>query len=996
MGTSGGGVWKSTDAGQSWDNISDGWIEAGSIGDIKVASSDSNVVYVGTGSGCPRGNISAGIGLFRSNDAGDTWKHIGLGEAGQIPEIAVHPNNPDLVYVAALGHIFGPNEERGIFRSKDGGKNWEKILFVNDRTGFNDIAMDPTNPRILYAAAWMVERKPWAIISGSEEGGVWKSADGGDTWEKLAGGLPTGLVGKIDLTVSPANPDRVWALVEAPEDGGVYLSEDGGKTWQLVNGDRKLLQRAWYYTHIYADPKDANTVYALNTDFYKSTDGGVTFEQIPVIHGDCHDLWLNPDNPDILLQLNDGGGHVSLNGGKTWSTLLNQPTAEFYRVFVDNQFPYRVYGPQQDNSTISVPSISTHGITPFEQWYEVAGGEAGHISFDPDNPNIVYAGSIGNRIDRIDISTGYQRGIKVYPELDLGNAARDLKYRFQWNAPVRVDPHDSSVVYMSSNFIHRTTNGGQSWETISPELTRNDVEKQDFPGYPITNDATTVEVYDTVFALEISPQERGVIWVGTDDGRVHLSRDNGANWNEITPAGMPDFGVVNMIDISPHGSGRAFIAVYRYRQDDFKPYIFRTNDYGANWESLTNGTNGIPDGHFVRVVREDPVRKGLLYAGTEYGIYVSFDDGAHWQSFQLDLPVTPVTDLRVHRGDLVVATQGRSFWILDDVTPLHQINDEVKAAGGWLYAPRVAYRMQMGGGLGLGYGSHSRPTNPKPGVMIFYLLAEESDGEITLQILDSGQNVVRTYSSEKAEETGPAGFGAPPTGDTRLSKKAGMNRFVWDLSYPGVVPVEDAVTSFAGNPRIGPKASPGKYSVRVTLDNWTQTQSFEIEADPRLPTSQAEWDEQLELGLQIQGRVGELYDTIRRARSVREQALDVAKRLEQKGEGTDGGGGIGDAARALADKLTAIEGKLMQTKNESSQDPLNFPPRLDAQFLAVYSEVVDSYFRPTDGARQRFRDLEQEFSTIQSELKQVMGTDLPAFIDKVELLGEGPVFVPHR
>ena len=993
MGSTGGGVWKTTDAGESWQNISDGFIEAGSIGDIRVAASDPNIIYVGTGSGCPRGNVSAGIGVYRSTDGGETWKHVGLREAGQIPEMAIHPANPDVVYVAALGSVFGKNAERGIFRTTDGGTTWKKVLYVSDQTGFNDIAMDPSNPRVLYAAAWTVERKPWSLISGSEEGGIWKSTDGGETWTKLEGGLPTGLVGKIDVTVSPVDPKRLWALIEAPDDkGGVYRSDDGGKSFKHVNDERKLQQRAWYYTHIYADPKDAQTVYALNTSFFKSTDGGRTFEPIPVLHGDCHDLWLNPDNPEILVQTNDGGAHVSLNGGKTWSSLLNQPTAEFYRVFVDNQFPYRLYGPQQDNSTVTVPSIFTHGITPFESWYEVAGGEAGHISFDPNHPGIVYAGSIGNRLDRLDVHSGYARSIKVYPELDIGQRALNLKYRFQWNAPVRVDPHDASVVYMTSNRVHRTRDGGQSWETISPDLTRNDPEKQDFPGVPITNDSTTVEVFDTIFAFEISPFEKGVLWAGSDDGRVHVSRDNGSTWSEVTPRGMPDFATVNAIEFSAHDQRRVFLAVYNYRQDDFKPYVFRTNDNGASWALLTDDKNGIPDGHFVRVVREDPDRKGLLYAGTEYGMYISFDDGAHWQSFQLDLPVTPVSDLRVHRKDLVVATQGRSFWILDDLTPLHQIDDEVKGASAWLYRPRTSYRMQMPGGFGLRYGWQAVAQNPPPGAMIFYTFAKAPEGEVKLEILDGGGNRIRSVSSEGEEAAGPPAFGGPPRGDTKLTKKAGMNRFVWDLSYEGVKPPEGAVTAFAGNPQSGPKAPPGTYQVRLSSGDWSQTETFEVQADPRLPTTASEWQELLDFGLQVRDRIGEIYDAIRKVRSVRDQAKSVAKRLE----GGDGAKEVGEAAEALASKLSAIEEKLIQTKNESNQDPLNFAPKLDAQYLTVYGEVSSAFFRPTDAARQRFSDLNQEWTAVEAELKEVLESDVPAFNEKARLAGATAVMVPSR
>ncbi|MFH1572701.1 MAG: glycosyl hydrolase, partial [Acidobacteriota bacterium] len=686
-GYTGGGVWKTQDAGQTWTSVSDDHFEAGSIGAITVADSDPNVIYVGTGSACPRGNISPGIGVYKSTDAGKTWRHIGLRESGQIGRIQVHPKDHDLVYVAALGHIFGSNAERGVFRSKDGGRTWEKVLFVSNKTGAVDISLDANNPRVIYAAMWTVVRKPWTIDSGSEESGLYQSTDGGDTWSKLGGGLPSGVVGRIAVSASPARPDRVWALVEAPEDrGGIFRTEDGGKTWRKINGERRFLQRAWYYIHIYADPKSPETVYVLNTGFYKSSDGGRTFQSYRVPHGDNHDLWINPHDPQKMINANDGGANVSFNGAQSWTGQMNQPTAEFYRITADNRFPYRVYGAQQDNSTASV---SSRGSGDF---YDVGGGESGHIAVDPRNPDIVYAGSYGGTITRTDVGTGLSRSIMAYPESATGQRAADMKYRFQWNAPIRISPHDPDVVYHCSQFVHRSRDAGLSWEIISPDLTRNDKSKQDYSGNPITHDNTGVEVFGTVFALEESPRVAGLLWAGSDDGPMHLSRDNGKTWKNVSPTNIPPFGTVNMIDLSAHDPGRAFIAVHKYREDDFKPYVFRTNNYGESWDLLTDGRNGIPANHFVRVVREDPDRKGLLYAGTEFGMYISFDDGAHWQKFQLNLPVTPITDLMVYRKDLLVATQGRSFWILDDLSPLHQINKDTAAAKVHLFAPRAAYR----------------------------------------------------------------------------------------------------------------------------------------------------------------------------------------------------------------------------------------------------------------------------------------------------------------
>ncbi len=652
LGATGGGVWKTEDAGQHWDNVSDDYFHVGSIGAITVAPSDPDVVYVGTGSADIRGNVSTGKGVYRSTDGGKSWSFEGLEDAGQIGDIVVSPRDPDLVYLASIGHAFGPNPTRGVFRSRDGGKTWQKVLFVSDSTGFIDLAMDPNNPRVLYAAAWQTERKPWTIVSGGHEGGIWKSTDGGDHWTKLGGGLPTGLVGKASVTVSPADPDRVWVLIEASpiDKGGVYRSDDAGKTWRQTSHSHDLTQRAFYYIHIFADPKDPNTVYALNTSPYRSIDGGKTFTRIRVPHGDTHDFWINPEHPDYLAIADDGGAQVSLTHGKTWSTYYNQPTAQFYRVITDNGFPYRVYGPQQDNSTISVPAWSpgTGRLTPQGEWVTVGGGESGYIALDPDHPKLSYAGSYGGDIDRMDRETGQGQNVVAYPQLALGEAAKDLKYRFQWNAPILMSKFDSSVVYHAAQYVLKTTNGGQSWTRISPDLTRDDTAKQVLAGKPIESEETGVEVYGTIFALAEGTESPDVLWAGSDDGLVHLTRDGGKTWKDVTPPGLPAYSTVNVIAPSPHQAGQAYVTAYRYRMDDWHPYVYETKDWGAHWTRIADGTRGIPAGDPVRVVREDPVRAGLLYAGTEFGMYVSFDDGAHWQTLQQNLPPVPVTDLTVH------------------------------------------------------------------------------------------------------------------------------------------------------------------------------------------------------------------------------------------------------------------------------------------------------------------------------------------------------------
>ena len=968
LGATGGGVWKTSDGGNNWANVTDGFLGVGSIGAIAVAPSDPNVIYVGTGSGCPRGNISTGDGIYRSTDAGKTWTHLGLRHAGQIPKIRVHPNNPDIVYAAALGHIFGSNEERGVYRSTDGGGSWERILYIDEETGFFQIAMDVNNPRILYASAWRVERKPWSLISGNENGGIWKSTDAGDTWEKLEGGLPTGLIGKIDVTVSPANSDRVWALIEAEgERGGLYRSDDAGDTWRRVNGDAKLRQRPWYYIHIYADPQDQDTIYALNTRFYKSIDGGKTFDQqIRVPHGDNHDLWINPNWPEMMIEANDGGANVSFNGGGSWSGQMNQPTAQMYRVFVDDDWPYRIYGPQQDNSTISVPSRTAGGFgRNFPDWYSVGGCESGHIAIDPRDNSIIYAGCYGGSISRTDRKTGTARGILTYPQLQLGQAPSDLKYRFQWNAPIRISPHDPDVVYHTSQVVHRTRDGGQSWEVISPDLTTDNPETQEYAGGPISHDSTGVEVYNTIFAFEDSPHAAGLLWAGSDDGKIHLSRDNGTTWTDITPPDMPAGGTVNIIDLSAHDPGRAHVAVYRYREDDFRPYIFQTDDYGANWKLLTDGSNGIPATNFVRAVREDPVRKGLIFAGTEFGMYVSFDDGAHWQDFQLELPVAPVTDMQIHRGDLVLSTQGRGFWILDDITPLRELSGEVMAAEAWLFAPRTAYR---GGRLG--------------GVRINFYFEQEPEGEVKLEVLDAAGEVVHSVTGKAGASERPSepqgGFARRFGGSgDRLTVKEGLNTYQWGLRRKGPEIPSDVVL-WGSAP--GRALVPGSYTVRLSNGDWSQEQPLQVDLNPKIGRTVEDFQLQDELLLQVGETIDELYAGLAKLRDIKKQSAEVVARLKKAGVEDDE---VAESQEAMADKLTAIEQQLTQVKSKSGQDPINFPPMLDNQIVNLYGFIAQSDDRPTDGSSERFEDLRPELADLMGQLQEIVDTDLAAFNEMV-------------
>lgn len=1013
MGATGGGVWKTIDAGMTWFNVSDamrrlepktepgimgdvapGMAELGllrepvgglpervewqrrpgdgfgaaSIGAIAVAPSDPNIVYAGTGSACPRGNISPGDGVYKSVDAGETWRHIGLPKAGLIGRILVHPADPELVYVAVLGNIFDANPERGVYRSTDGGLSWTKVLFVSDEAGAVDLAMNPVNPRVLYAATWQARRSPWNMVSGGPGSGLYKSVDGGNTWVELVEGLPEGVKGRIAVAVSPAAPKRVWALVEA-EDGGLFRSDNGGEKFRLVSADRELRQRAWYYTHIEADPRDADTMYVLNVMFWKSVDGGSSFRPIRTPHGDNHALWINPDDPRNMIEGNDGGANVSFNGGRTWSTQANQPTAELYRVTVDDQHPYWLYGGQQDNSAVAIPSRSPGGIDR-EDWYAPAGCESATIAVDPRNPDITYGGCYGGSIGRYDSALEHQQEVMAWPELAVGQQAEDLKYRFQWNSPIRISPHDPSVLYHCANVVLRSTDEGRSWSEISPDLTRDDVSKQGYAGEPITRDNTGVEVYGTIFAFEESAHRAGLLWAGSDDGLVHLSENGGADWRDITPAGMPEWGTVNAIELSAHDPARAFIAVHRYRLGDFRPYIFRTDDFGAGWRLLTDGSNGIPADHFVRVVREDPEREGLLYAGTEFGMYVSFDDGASWRPLQLNLPVTPITDLAVKRGDLVVATQGRSFWILDDLTVLHQMTPENAGDAPQLFKPRTVVRWvdRSGGG-----GRGAVGQNPPFGAVVHYVLppglGEKDAVEVVLEFLDADGEVLRGFSSKNPEQRAPSPwrrFFPELAEPALLDARAGANRAVWNLALPDAGLVDDAV--LWGWPG-GPTVPPGSYQARLTVGEWTDTASFEVVQDPRTSIPQEAFDEQYALAKEIWQALSRAHETIDRIR-------DLRGRIEAVTGGADDQA-VTAKVEEIGQALTAIEEQLTQVKNESSQDVLNFSPQLDNQLLSLQGVVESALGAPLASSRELFAELQSRLDGYVAELDAVITERLP-------------------
>lgn len=971
MGATGGGVWKTEDGGLNWKPVSDGFFKTGSVGAIAVSEWDPNVVYVGMGESPIRGNVSHGDGVYKSVDAGKTWEHLGLKDTRQISRIRIHPRNPDLVYVAALGHVFGPNDERGIFRSLDGGKTWTKSLFRNANTGAIDLNMDPFNPRVLYAALWDVHRKPYKLSSGGPGSGLFKSIDGGESWIEISrntGLPPQGVLGKIGVAASGARRDRVWAIVEA-EDGGVCRSDDGGKTWMRMNDQRFLRQRAWYYSRIYADPQDAETVYVLNTGFYRSVDGGKTYTSIRVPHGDNHDLWIDPGNPQRMINSNDGGANVSYNGGISWTGQDNQPTAQFYHVITDNNFPYMVYGAQQDNSTVRIASRTTGFGIDKPDWHDVGGCESGHIAPRHDNPDVVYAGCYGGMITRWNHETRQSRIITAWPENPMGWGAKDLKYRYQWTAPIVVSRFDSSVLYHAAQVLFKTTNEGQSWTIISPDLTTNDKSKQEKSGGPITSDDTSVEYYCTIFAVTESFHDPNILWVGSDDGLVHLTKDGGKNWADITPGEMPKWSLISMIEASTFDQATAYLAVNRYKLDDFKPYIYKTSDFGQSWTKITTG---LPSDSFVRVVREDPKRRGLLYAGTETGVFVSFDDGAHWQTLQLNLPVVPVRDLVVKENDLVAGTHGRSFWILDDLTPLHQITDEMAKSEAYLFKPRDAYR--MGGGS---YPIPNMGQNPPSGTVINYYLKEKPDTPITLEFLDEDGTLIRTFTSRKEEDKSAPSqrrsfFPAPPS---HAPAETGMNRFVWNMRYPDAKRVPGAILWMGS--LSGPLAVPGKYQVRLTVGDKVMTHMWDWKKDPRLETTQADFQKQFDLLIEIRDKVTEINTAIIKLRKVRTQINDLAAKIAEHPQADQ----VIEAGKDLKAKLKAIEDVLIQSKSKSGQDPLNYPILIDNKIAAMASVVASADARPTDQSYEVFEYFSGLADVELAKLKSVLEKDLPEFND---------------
>jgi photosystem II stability/assembly factor-like uncharacterized protein len=987
MGTTGGGLWKTDDMGMSWRNISDGFFKTGSVGAIAVAESDPNVVYVGMGEHAVRGVMTHhGDGVYKSTDAGKTWKRIGLESSQHISRIVVHPKDPNIVWVAAQGALYGKSTQRGVFKSVDGGATWKSVLFVDDKTGASELSMDMTNTRILYAAMWEHGRLPWKVISGGPGSGLYKSTDGGETWERLKDGLPEEL-GKMAIAVSRSNPEKVYALIESDSDkeaGGLFVSTNGGKKWSRITNDHRLVQRAWYYIELFIDPKDENTIYVLSASALRSADGGKTWETLSGTHGDFHDLWINPDNPANMIISNDGGAAITFNGGKIWSTQSNMPTAQFYRINVDNQFPYRIYGGQQDNSSVSIASreLGGGGIDT-SSWTSSAGGESAFLAFNPDDPKYVMGGSYQGTIEVLDVKASAGTQVMAAPIQYLGMDAKDLKYRYNWNAPIIWSKHEPNVFYHGAHVLLKTTDMGRTWKEVSPDLTRNEKEKQGKGGGPYTNEAVGAENYGTLAYVMESPHEKGVIYTGSDDGLVYVTRDGGANWKNVTPRGLAEC-LVNAIEVSPHDKGTVYIATTRYKFNDHTPGLYKSTDYGNTWTRIDNG---IPRNAFTRVVREDDARRDLLYAGTELGVFISWNGGKDWSPFQLNLPVTPITDLRVHKGNLIAATSGRSFWILDDLSVIRQYKGNVNTFA--LYRPDNAYLVN--GGSELDQTSEDftgantfRGVNPSTGVVIYYQLPElKKDDEITMEIKDSAGNLVRSFTSKADEKF--IRYEAGPKPNPTLSKAKGLNRFVWDMRYPTMVGVPFVRIEGGFN---GHKAIPGKYS--ITLKTPTQTLSTETEilANPLYPTDAATY---AEYHRTMSGMEAELTAMHRLVNSLFEKQKQLESLL-----GTLPSGEKYAALRkdgdALLKKMKAWDEDMVQRKSKAYDDVENFPNKFTANYLFMINATESDIPRVNQPSLDRLRELNAQWATLKARADEIQNRDIPAFNKKLFDAGVGAIW----
>jgi len=983
MGTTGGGLWKTTDAGQRWENISDGFFKTGSVGAIVVAPSDSNVLYCGMGEHAPRGVMTSyGDGVYKSTDAGKTWEHMGLKATQHISRIVVHPTNADVAWVAAQGALYGPNKERGIFKTTDGGKTWKNVLFVNELTGCSELSIDPGNPRVLYAAMWHHQRKPHIVISGGEGSGLYKSTDGGESWSKMHKGLPKEL-GKMAIAVSPANSDKVFALIESDsnkDQGGLFVSNNAGDSWSMISGDNRLVQRAWYYIEVFADPNDENTVYVMSAPALRSQDGGKTWERLRGTHGDFHDLWINPDNSQNMVIANDGGAAISFNFGKTWSTQGNMPTAQFYRINADNLFPYNIYGGQQDNTSVRIASLSVGRRSIGEQdWTYAAGGESAFLAFDPDSPRYVAGGSYLGTIDMLDMDLKQDTKIMAAPIQYLGREARDMKYLYNWNAPIIWSKHEPGTYYHCAQMVLRTRDMGESWEEVSPDLTRNIDEKQGAGGGPYTIEAVGAENYGTIAYMIESPHEKGVFWTGSDDGLVYLTRDGGKNWTNVTPKGLREC-LVNAIDISPHDPGTAYIATTRYKFNDYTPGLYRTTDYGKSW---TNISSGIPYGAFTRVVREDAVRKDLLYAGTEQGMYVSWNGGAKWEPLQRNLPVTPITDLKVHKGDLIVATSGRSFWVLDDLAALQQYN--LQSKGLRILTPEPALNASWGSPLS-GNSTNQKGThpfkglNPANGMVIYYQLPAQTDStEITLKILDSNGSEVRTFSSEKDKDYLKHNGGGPPPAPV-LSKKEGLNRFVWDMGYP-LLPGIPGVYIEAGFR--GHKAIPGTYTLNLSIGDQRSETTAIIQETPgfNIPTSQ--YDTYDKFMKEIEENLTDMHAKVNMLFKAQNQIMSIVSELEDPA--------LKKAGKELLAKLKSWDEDMVQRKSKAYDDVENFPNKFTAEYLFLIDQTRSTLPRVNKSSKDRRAELDSQWVGLNAKAESLLNKEIPAYNQKLWQSGIGAV-----
>ena len=982
MGTAGGGVWKTQDAGSSWEPISDGYF-GGSIGAISVSESDPNIIYVGEGEQTLRGNVSSGHGMWKSTDAGETWQYIGLPKSEHISRIRVHPENPDIVYVGVIGNLWKPNSERGLYKTNDGGVTWEKILYVSDKAGIGDLILDPNNSRIIYATTWQMKRNGYRMDSGGPDSKIFRSYDSGRTWEDISefNGLPSFPWGIVGVTISPVNSKRIWVMVEA-DNGGLFRSDDGGNNWEKVNSNRALRQRAWYYTRIYADTQNEDKVFVLNVSYGVSTDGGKTFTLKNAPHGDHHDLWIDPNNNMRMVIADDGGAQVSNDGGENWSTYFNQPTAQFYRVSTDNSFPYRIYGAQQDNSTVRIKHRSSGSSITERDWEPSAGGESAHLAPDPKNNDIVFGGTFKGYMMMQDHSNGQIRSVNIWPDNPAGSGAEVMKYRFNWNFPVMFSPNNPNKLYAGSNYLHLSKNSGQTWETISPDLTRNIPETIKSSGGPITQDNTGAEYYANIFAIAESELEEGVIWVGSDDGLIHITKDGGGTWENITPPKKisPELNMINSIDPSPFKKGKAYIAATSYKFGDYTPYLYKTEDYGKSWSLITDGINS---SYYTRVVRSDKKREGLLYAGTEWGMYISFDDGNSWSKFQLNLPVTSIRDLEVKDNDLVVATHGRSFWIIDDLTPLHQLNHDNHDDDAILFKPDLSYRMAQS-------GRSSRPNNllsgqnhPNGVIINYYIKNLKDDDYLKIDIENKDGSVIRSFTNNKGEYSqienndnkmvGNPVLSNPNDIDNALSSnnlgslspKSGGNRLIWDMRYPGFKSFEGMV--LYSSPNVGPKVTPGKYNIKMTYNNQILQKEFEIVKDPRVKISQTDYEAQLEFLIKVRDEVSRANNTIIEIRNIKDNMNFI---LEKTTNNID----LQEMVNKYLTDISIIENNIHMTKNQSRQDPLNYGIRINNRIAFLLADSQRGDYPPTDQSQEFFiqvkRELDAEILRLNDIIKE--------------------------